>query len=143
MISMMNATVVQPASPDVIALVAGFVTLMSDKEATQAAISEYKASTEQLTAATEALRAAQAQFAAAEQEHRDKLAALDAQHEATMRQREQEFDARTATQTNALLAREQRASDLSAKAQADAEAAAALKADLERRLGLLRSAAAA
>jgi hypothetical protein len=98
------------------------------------------------TAAREALAA----LAAAETLARERLANIEAkiaaeraEHDAALRDSQQKFDARRLQQENALAAREARLAERESQVAADADANAALAADLERRIGLLRAASAA
>jgi hypothetical protein len=119
------------------------ISLFVDLDATKERIGEFIAAEERARTLTESAEAAQAALAAAETSSRDKLEAARTEHEAAIRDAQQKFDQERLTAENALLAREKRQAEAEAKLQVDADAVAALKEDLERRLTLLRSVSAA
>jgi chromosome segregation ATPase len=89
----------------------------------------------------------QAQQAAADLEHKQAtlgpgLAAAKSAHERSLADAQEAFDKRVADFQKQLSVRQEAVAALEQKARADAEAAAKLKADFERRLEVMRSAAA-
>jgi hypothetical protein len=132
-----------PAQIDAVDKLWALIELMADPSATKEKVAEYDRATGELRAAHVQLLASQTELAAAEAASLDKLAAARTEHDAALAKAQQEFDARRLQHENALAAREARLAQREAKAVADAEANEALRADLERRLSLLRSVSAA
>jgi hypothetical protein len=97
----------------------------------------------ELRTAHERLLLTQQGFNEAEKQHAAKLAAATAGQEGALAQERKKLDEERLQQENALAAREKRVSAAERKLAAAVEANEALKADLDRRLSLLRSLSAA
>jgi flagellar motility protein MotE (MotC chaperone) len=130
------------AAPEQIQLLADLVQLLANPTAAATRIGEYRAAAAELRAAHEQLEVTQASFAPAEAAHQQKLATERAEHEAAIRDAQQRLDQDRLQQENGLAAARGRLAELEAKASAAVQANETLRADLERRLALLRSAAA-
>jgi hypothetical protein len=125
-------------SPEPLALVKGLVDLLADPKAARKTIDEMVAATAKMSDATAAAEKAKADHAAtlaaiadAETEHERKLAESKAAHDRALTERNRKADERE----QALLVREREADELIASLKKE-------RADLQRRLDLLKAASA-
>jgi hypothetical protein len=139
MINMM-ATPVIPDVPATLATLTDMLQLLADPVAAKNRIAEMQAATAELQRATTESRSQQASFAVAQADHRSTLDQQGADAAAKMAADQAAFDAECSHRKQLLDDREARLTELQSEATADAKAAAAARADFERRLKIIKSA---
>jgi hypothetical protein len=134
---------VAPASEENLAALRDLISLLSDPKTAAARIAEFAAAADELRKQTADARTAQAELANAETAHAQALEKTAAEAAAKLAHAQATFDRQCTQRENALAAREQRTKGMESKLAAELADAAAVKADLSRRLTLLQQAGAA
>jgi hypothetical protein len=141
MIGFMSGTA--PVEPEDLKVFRNLLAMITDPNATRDRLEHLAAASAELNAATAAANVAKAELVVAETTSREAMQAARAEHDAAITKAQTDFDAACQRREVALTAREHRLAEVEAKAAADAQAHAALKADLERRFDLFKQATAA
>jgi hypothetical protein len=118
-----------------------FLALVADPAASQKRAEQLSTAADECRALIEQATHADAEFAAKKAEHEQALAKAKGEHAAQLRAAQQRHDVDCDRREQVVGAAEQRAKALLEQAQRDADEAATLKADLNRRLALLQAAA--
>jgi hypothetical protein len=116
--------------------------MVADPEASKARLDQLAAASAECRSAIEQAAQAQKDLAAAKQAHDKTLADDAAAASAKLAQAQTAFDVACAARKRALDERESAIAERERQSKADADAAATLKADLDRRLASIRAAAA-
>jgi hypothetical protein len=131
-----------PSSPDASTAVFALLAVVADPAAAKAALEKIATARGDAESAIERAAAAQADLDAARKEQHQALEKERDEHDWALAQSESAFEADCARRKRDLDARDDAATQLLAKAKADSEAAAELKADLQRRVDAIRAAVA-
>jgi chromosome segregation ATPase len=126
--------------PDDIAAFGRFLNLIGDPVVTKTRLEALAAAAKEARELIEQANGADAKFSAARDAHEDELKAADDAHASKLEDAQAAFDAECVRRDREIRARETRTAELLGQAQRDADAAAALKVDLQRRLDHLRAA---
>ena len=138
---MMSLNMPPPADvPATLATLSDLVSLRADAKAAMQRVAEMQKASEEYRDAAEALRIERANFALAEATHNEALSKATAEQADKLAAERLAFDQATAARKSELDSRADQLTVLQAKAQLDGEAATKIRADLERRLSLIRDA---
>lgn len=139
----MNNMLAPPIAADLPATLQTFgelVALLADPAATKKRVAEMSAATTALLQATAEHKAKTAEFAVVEAEHQAARVKAAAEHADRLSKERTAFDAACAQRKSELDSRDQQIKELQAQAKTDADDAAAMRADLERRLQMIKQA---
>jgi hypothetical protein len=129
-----------PDTPATLETLSNLVGLLSDPVASKARVAELAAASAEFKRAVEESKAQQASFALAFSDHRAALEQQAAEAAAAIFAAQNEFDTECARRKSELDAREEKTKALLSEAQADASAAASLRAAYDRKLAIIKSA---
>jgi hypothetical protein len=128
--------------PNDFKIVASLIAIVSDPEAAKARLDQLTGAVGSFQIEIDRLKGVQADLVAQETAQKAALDVAKAAATASVDQERRGFERMMAERVAAVEERERAAQKLQAKAAADADAAAAMRIDLDRRLGLLKQAAA-
>jgi hypothetical protein len=127
--------------PQTLNTLSALIALLADPKAAQERVAEMQKASEELRNAIDASKVETAGFAVAKAAHQGDLAKATAAHANKLAGERTAFDAECSRRKSDLDSQADQVARLKAKAQTDADAAANIRADLERRLSLLKEAA--
>jgi hypothetical protein len=131
-----------PPAPENVQQLFDLISLLANPDETRERVAQFNAAAGELAAASAAAAQAQAELAVKQAEYEEGLQKATAEHEGALERAQTEFDARRLRQETALAAREARLAELEGKVTADAAANAVLRDELDKRLRLIKEAAA-
>jgi hypothetical protein len=129
-----------PEVPATMESLSNLLGLLSDPNASKARVAELSTASAALQKAISDQKAATAAFSIASADHKAEIDQREADSAASLSAARAKFDDECQRRSAELSAREANVALLEAKAADDAKAAAALRADLDRRLKIIRSA---
>jgi len=118
------------------------VSLLADPAAAKQRVADMQAATTALRQAIDEQKTQTAAFAVAQAEYQETLDRATAEQAERLAAAQSEFDTECARRKSELDSRADQLSQLQARAQADAEAAETMRADLEKRLAHIKAATA-
>ena len=135
-----NASSLPADLPQTLGTLSDLITLLADPAAAKERVAEMQKASAEFREAIEASKAERAAFALAETAHQEALDKSATEHAAMLAANQTDFDTACAKTKSELDSRADELAQLQAKAREDAEAAAAIRADLETRIAHIKAA---